>query len=415
MKRPSAGIKENLFCSIVKSYLLAFIIIFLPFVSSAENNEAVTVTATGVAAIVGNNTATARQAAIDDALRKAIEQTVGTLISSNTMVGNYQVLKDTVYTKSQGYIRNYSILNEAQGPGIYQVSIRAAVSARNLKNDLDAAGLLNAGAERPRVLFMIAEQNIGQKYYKFWWWGGSEFRGETFNIPVSEVTLKEIFLKKGFSVVDISGTTGRIDIDNAYRIADLSNEGAVSIGKKLNAEIVIKGKALATEGPGTPGGSVGLYLADMAAEAIRVDTGELLASTSGHATARSISDIEGGAEAISKASSEVADKMIEQILEKWSQGNNIILKIIGVTDYKDVADFKELLRTQINGIKAVYQRKFEGGEATLEIESRVPAHDIADEIAGLPGTPYKVVYTSANTIEIVVNAANEQPQIMNAP
>lgn len=394
---------------------MAILIIIMPSASSAEDNEAITVTSTGVAAIVGKNTATARQAAINDALRKAVEQTVGTMISSNTMVGNYQVLKDTVYTKSQGYIRNYSILNEAQGPGIYQVSVRATVSARNLKNDLDAAGLINAGAGRPRVLFMIAEENAGQKYYKFWWGAGSESRGETLSVPASEVTLKEIFLKKGFSVVDISGTTGRIEIDSAYRIADPANEGAASIGKKLNAEIVIKGKALAIQGPGTPGGSVSLFLADIAAQAIRVDTGEVLASASAHATARSISDIEGGAEAISKASTELADKIIAQILEKWSQGNNIILKIIGVTDYRDVADFKEVLKTQINGIKAVDQRKFEGGEATLEIESRVPAHDIADEIAGLPGAHYKVVYTSANTIEIIVNAANEQPQIMNAP
>lgn len=372
--------------------------------SSAGDNEAMTVTSMGVAAIAGNNTAAARRAAIDDALRKAVEQTVGTMISSDTMVGNYRLLKDTVYTKSEGYIKNYSILNESQGQGIYQVSIRATVSARNLKNDLDAAGLISG---RPRVLFMIAEANMGQKYYKFWW-GAGETGGETFNIPISEVALKEIFLKKGFSVVDVSGATGKIDIESAYKIAEPANEAAASIGKKLNAEIVIKGKALASQGPGTPGGSVGLYLADMAAQAIRADTGEVLASASSHATARSISDIEGGSEAIKKASMELADKMIAQILEKWSQGNNIIIKMIGVTDYKDVADLKDVLKTQINGIKAVDQRKFEGGEVVLEAESRVPAHDIADEISGLPGAPYKVVYTSANIIEIVVNAAADR-------
>ncbi len=385
------------------SFFSALLILFPPCLSSAETNEAVIVTATGVAAISGSNTAAAREAAINDALRKAVEQTVGTMVSSDTMVGNYQVLKDTVYTKAQGYVKNYSIQNESQGQGVYRVTLSAEVAVKDIKNDLDAAGLLNVRAERPRVLFMIAEQNIGQKYYNFWWLGKSEFKGETTTIPASETTLKEIFLKKGFTVVDISGSTGRIKIDNALRVEDLSNEGAVSIGGSLNAEIVIKGKALAEAGPRTPGGSVGVYLADVAAQAIRVDTGEVLASAGGHATARNISGQEGGREALSRASEAVADKMIEQILAKWSQGNNIIIKISNVTDYKNVADFKDVLREQMNGIKAVYQRKYDGGEAIFEVDSRVPAHDIADEISRLPGTPYRVINTTPNTIEITVN------------
>ncbi len=413
MNRPLIGSKRRLFSCIPGIFLLAFIVISMPSISAAEDDNAVTVTSTGVAAIVGNNTAVARQAAIDDALRKAIEQTVGMMVSSRTMVGNYQVLKDTVYTRSRGYIKNYSILNESQGPGIYQVSIRATVSAGSLKNDLSSAGLLNAGAERPRVLFMIAEQNVGQKYYKFW--RGQTSGEESSGIPVSDVTLKEIFLRKGFSVVDISGTTGKIGIGGNNGTAEPPNEGALTLARKLNAEIVIKGKALATEGPRTAGDSVGVYLADMEAQAIKVDTGEVLASASSHATARSISPSEGGAAALSRAASELADKLTGQILDKLSRANNIILKIIGVSDYKDVSDFKELLTTQISGIQAVYQRKFEGGEATFEVESRISANDLADEISGLPGEPYKIFYTSANTVEVVVNPSSMQQQQMNAP
>lgn len=178
------------------------------------------------------------------------------------------------------------------------------------------------GAGKPRILFMIAEQNIGQKHFVFWWWGQSEFMGETVDMSAAETTLKESFLNNGFEVVDISATTGTFEISNAYRVADLTDKGAREIAKKVNAEIVIKGKALAKEGPRTPGSAVGSYLADVTATAIRVDNGKVLASAKGHGVSRHVSDVTGGMEALSKAGTELADRLIEQIHLKWPGLNN---------------------------------------------------------------------------------------------
>jgi len=175
----------------------------------------------------------------------------------------------------------------------------------------------NAREKRPRILFMIAEQNIGHQHYVFWWWGGSEYMGETVDLSATETALKEVFLNKGFDVVDISGTTDALEISNAFKIADISNAGAIQIGKEVNAEIVVKGKALAKKGPGTPGSSVGSYVADVTAQAIRIDNGQVLASSRGHGVSRNISEVTGGVEALSKAGAELADKLIEQIDAKW--------------------------------------------------------------------------------------------------
>ncbi|WDT79622.1 MAG: hypothetical protein MPW14_21215 [Candidatus Manganitrophus sp.] len=169
---------------------------------------------------------------------------------------------------------------------------------------------------------MIAEQNIGQKHFVFWWWGQSEFMGETVDMSAAETTLKESFLNNGFEVVDISATTGKFEISNAYRVADLTDKGAREIAKKVNAEIVIKGKALAKEGPRTPGSAVGSYLADVTATAIRVDNGKVLASAKGHGVSRHVSDVTGGTEALTKAGTELADRLIEQIHLKWPGLNN---------------------------------------------------------------------------------------------
>ena len=94
----------------------------------------------GVGVIVADNTAQARDQAIQDALRLAVEQAAGTMVSSETLVQNYEVLRDQVYSQSQGYIRHYEVTNETTEGNLYRVTIQAAVAMGNLKNDLAALG-----------------------------------------------------------------------------------------------------------------------------------------------------------------------------------------------------------------------------------------------------------------------------------
>ncbi len=401
-KGPDKSLRNRLIFLFKACLLLS--IFSLPLVSFSQAEESKTVEAVGVATVTANNAALARDAAVGDALRKAVEQAVGTLVSSETMVENYQVLTDNVYTRTQGYIQNYTVIKEAQAQGLYQVTVRAAVGIGSLKDDLSAMGLLQKKAERPRVLFMIAEKNIGHKYYVFWWWGRSEYRGETVDISSAETTLKELFINRGFNVVDVAGLKGSFEVSNAFMVEDLTKDGAKQIGKNLNAEVVVFGKALATEGPRTPGSTVGSYIADVTAQAVRVDDGSVLASSKGHGVSRNISEVTGGADAISRAATEVGERLIEQIAAKWSGPHSITLRVTNVTDYKMVTDFKNALKSRVRGISAIYQRKFEGGEAVFELESKAGTQNIADEIARL-GLPFKVKGTTQNTIELIMEGA----------
>lgn len=388
-----------------RAFLLAFAVVFMfsgAVRAFAENqDESRTIDAQGYSSISGGNDMIARDAAIEDAKRKAVEQAVGTLVSADTVVENFQTLSDNVYTKTQGYIKKFDIINESHTPEIYKVSIRATVLLGVVKNDLDAIGLLHVKAEKPRVLFMIAEQNIGQKYFVFWWHGKSEYSGEVTDMSAAEMALKEAFIGKGFNVVDISGSQDSIEISNAYRVADLTNDAARKIGKNLNAEIIVKGKVIAKEGPKNEGSAISVYIADITAQAIRVDTGNVLGAGKGHGVSRNISDVTGGTDAISKAATEMADKLMEQILAKWSTGTTgIIIRVSGISDFKKVAEFKNTLKKRIRGTNAVYQRKVENGSAVFEVDTKSQASAVADEIAQIPGL--RVIGTSGQTIDAVI-------------
>jgi len=371
-----------------------------------------TVTAEGMASVQGNP-AIARDGAVQDALRKAVEQAVGTMVSSETLVENFQVVRDNIYNKSQGYVKAYKIVKESPGKDLYAVTISATVSTENLKNDLGALGLLIARVGKPRTLFMIAEQNVGQEILLYWWgsWGsrgGAAFAGQSVEMAVSETVLKEEFLNRGFNVIDISAVTGKFEISNAYRIADLTNAGAQEIGRKMGAEIIIKGKALAKEGPRTAGSSVGSYLADITLSAIRVDNGQVLASVRGNAAARHVAQHVGGNQAIENAARQVADKLVEQITAKWtaemSGGQLIQLTIRGLGGMKDLVKIKEFLKGQVRGVQNVIQRSFERGEAVLEVDAKSSAQQIGDELASKPiqGLDLDVTAATGNTLELCV-------------
>lgn len=371
-----------------------------------------TVTAEGVAGIQGGNQGLARDNAIRDALRKAVEQAVGTMVASETLVENFVTVRDNILSRSQGYVQSYKVVKQEARGDLYSATIEATVAIGSLKSDLAALGLLQARVGKPRTLFMIAEQNIGQEIAVFWWswWGrgGAEFRGQSVEMAVSETALKEEFLGKGFNVVDISAATGQFEVSNAYRIADLTNDGARTFGKKLNAEVVILGKALAKEGPRMAGSSVGSYLADIRVTAVRVDNGQVLAAASGSGVARHVAQHTGGNAALEKAARDAAGKLIEQITNKWtaetSGGQLVQVTIKGLTGMKDLVTIKEVLRSRVRGVQGVIQRSFDNGVAVLDVDGQATAQEIGDELARneFAGLDLDVTGATATTLEVVV-------------
>src|SRR5215470_907477 len=83
----------------------------------------------GVAAVVNNDIAMARDKAIDDAKRKAVEQVAGSHVSSESITQNYQLVEDKIYARASGFVKNYSIASEYKDQDTYHVKIKATVDA----------------------------------------------------------------------------------------------------------------------------------------------------------------------------------------------------------------------------------------------------------------------------------------------
>lgn len=354
--------------------------------------DTVQIETTGAGAVIDGNAAAGRDGAIADALRKAVEEATGAVISSDTSTENFQVINDSIYTRSQGYVKSYEVLSETRSADLVEVRVRAIVSTTELKDDLNAIGLLQKKAGRPRVLFMVAEKGIGEFAYRFWWKDG----GAPIDISGTEAALKEVFLERGFNIADVTGSLHE-GVSGALGNPEITAEGASLAGKRLNAEIVVFGKSLLQEGPSTGETSVATYISEMLIQAVRVDDGALLATARGRGIARHITPSTGQSEAIARSAVIAADSLANQINAKWAGPRFITVKLKGAP-YEKAVEFKKFLRSRVRGVEAVYQRSHKSGETHLEVESSEGAQYVADAISRMKG--FHVVGFSNDTIEV---------------
>jgi len=131
---------KNSFCYIV--FTVLFFFMFYPLCVYAGREIVEVVETEGTSAVYGNDSAPARDSAIGDSMRRAVERMVGMLISEETATNSADTLNDNIYPKYQDYIRDYRILQEGIENGLYRVRVRATLSVMDIRRDLEKLGVL---------------------------------------------------------------------------------------------------------------------------------------------------------------------------------------------------------------------------------------------------------------------------------
>lgn len=350
------------------------------------------IVADGLAAITSTPDI-ARDHAISDGLRKAVEQAVGTFINSETEVKNFTLLKDEIYSHAQGYVSSYRIIDEQKDKDSYRVKLQAKVKLNNIENDLEAIGLLIKEKGRPRIMFVIKEFT-----------GNSETWEETSDI---ETMLIEKFTEKGFPVVDAAMVKKNLEAEQTRLILEGDNKTAALLGLKLGAEIVVTGKAVLSESEKEIQYSQGtkkFYQTKINYRAINTETAEVLAATT------TFKDVPFSQETSKKdATDETADKMISAILSKWRSEENVTQIYIIGAEFTDIQKLKSGIQEKVRGVIKVIQRDFTGNSVMLEIISSISSQEVFDDLGTKDlGISFQVKGYSGNRIDIVIKKSEEK-------
>jgi hypothetical protein len=347
-----------------------------------------TITVTGEAAIIQGNVESAKEAALLDAFRKAVEQGVGTIIAADTVVENYRVINDKIFTKARGYVKRWEILSEYSLGDRYKMDVRCDVSSESIEEDLIALNILQEAKHKPRIMIVVSEQHL---------WSYVDQ-------PASETTMISKFLEKEFKVVDQSQSEKVRKSDEMKAVLQGDDAAAAQIGLRYGAEVIIVGKAFSETGGK-------LYRMESArgsveARAVRCDTAEIIAAGTAQASGADISEAVAGKKAVQQAASQLSDDMIAQIAKRWSAdivGGASVQLTVNNIDFGQLASFKKALR-EIKGVQDIQQRSFAAKAAVLDVDYRADAERLAEELATSDfGTfTLEIVGLTANRVEMRV-------------
>ncbi len=364
------------------------------------------VEAIGMGAITYNDVTAARDRALDDAKRKAVESVLGTFIDSQTRVENYQVMEDRILSWTRGYVRNFQVLSEGRkSDDTYEIRMLATVDQGNLQKDLQAVQDLIQSMGNPRVMFLIDEQNIGETWDRYHYFD--------VDMTASETAMMNKFLEKNFQVVDPGTVRQNKERDAVLAAINGDTKAAASLATTLEAEVVITGKALAKVATGVNLGGMKSCQATLTARVIDADVGTVLATGSKTAAYPHIDEVVGGTKAIEKAANQLTDELIAKILEKWRSrvygAATVKLLVTGLANYNDAVTFRGALSYAARGIKAVNQRNLTGATAEFDVQIQGTADQLARELDQRQVAKYKMSVTgvTANKVTLRVDHGNE--------
>jgi len=350
----------------MKKFLIWSLILFFTstaafsFISFAAEK---TVIATGSAAGGGDK---AKDEALARAMRDAVEKAVGVYVEAETMVKNYQLLEDKIYSKVKGYVKSYEIISDNNGQGgVYEIKIKAVVATEILHSDLSALNIIKSAKGNPRIAILINEY----------------IDGNDSTVRNVRSMLEKEFLSKDFKLVDKEQLTAIKNRDISISYDD--PQKAAALGSRIGAEVVITGSASADfmEKSKPYGVSVFAYSAKANAKAIKTDTAEVIAIASADSIKRAGGRNITANEALSDCGQKLAKQLIHDIVEKWRSEvyNYVDIQVFfsQVDSEKRIAILKDL--KAIRGVNEVNEKSFTNSLLELDIKVEGAAVKVIDK------------------------------------
>jgi hypothetical protein len=343
----------------------------------AENN-AMMVQTIGTGIIRGKDVEAARDEALSNAMVSSVQSALADLIPMEIFISNFKKLDESVFENIGDYILEYKILAENTSGKTYRIMVEATLFEEKIREMLSTLETVSAETDLPKVLFFLAEQNFGDILPLYWWGEDPSFvKGH------SENAIANVLIEQGFSILDHEGMLlyqpGKAYVNNPY----LSNQEAIQMGHHLNADIVVVGTAIVEIAPRTIGLNTRSFIADLSMRAIRIDTGEEIASVDQQSVKPNGDTISGGRDALSHAGTLAGKSLAPQIAQAWKNSKTKFLEIEifvkGTSDLGNFVNFRKSL-SQLPGVNNVRIKETMADEALLLIDYTGSAQTLAETL-----------------------------------
>lgn len=338
--------------------------------------------AEGESAIVGGNVDRAAREAKEAALRSAVEQVAGVLVSSQSLAVNSQLVSDQVYSHSAGYVRSYEILSQTTERNVVKVKLRAQVGTAELDRDLQAVQALVRRLQGRKLVVLLQEQTIDEK-------------GVTTTSGVTATVLTDAFKRDGWTVLDPSFAAGKVKVASAVALGATE---AKEIGTLSKADVILYGtvafRDVPPDGilvqPGAPRAAFPLT-GDYDFGVFETSAGGQLAKVSGKLRSEmkdvSVNSREESAHNLVRAhegeiTGAVRKAVVESLRASEQNGARIVVEVQGASDFSTLQSFRQQLSVWSAGVREVGAPSLSGGMGRLEVTYLGTAERLAEQIDG---------------------------------
>ncbi len=298
---------------------------------------------TGIASGSGDQ---AREEAVSKALRNALERSIGVMVSSESLVKNFQLIQDSIYSNVQGYVKDYQITEDNKGEGgVTRVKVLATVEESKLENDLKGIRVILDAKGNPRTMLMLVETIDGDPS------------------PFISDQIEKFFVEKTFPLIDRS----QMEVIKSRDAEDLEKDPAKAkaLGNRFGAELILTGfaqtrMASQREAYGVP---VYNYTGSLSLKAINADTGEILAIMNENAAAYGGNQKEASIKALSQVWESGREDFFATLMEKWRSSvlNSTEMTLIVSRCVPEArAGIIEKLKS-VDGIKRLTEKSYKDG------------------------------------------------------
>jgi hypothetical protein len=306
------------------------------------HTHAAEVTAEGVAAVINGNIASAKNQALINAQRAAVEQGVGLILDSKTRMENFQVIKDEVLTSSQGYVTKYLVVSEGQTPDrlSYKVKIKAEVAQNLLEDKLSALRILHKKMGNKRVMVIYQSDNP------------NALKRNHGAATAALQTIRDALNSAGFRLFNEAATEKvYAQIERAARV-DRPVDDIIAMALDQQADIVVRFEDIGGQ-RGAQGGAFSAAFATIRISVYDTTTGRQIADTQDEGKVLLRADAgpydweKGLAEASSKSAKAAGGEAIGKIADYYKQvGDTGFVYLLVFKGYNDdekdvIVDFLE--------------------------------------------------------------------------
>jgi hypothetical protein len=361
------------FTKIVPALMMA-LLLCVPSVWARQDERLSTVYAIGSSRIHGADMSASRNGAIEASLVSAVTKVLTEIAPPNTVVGHFQVISENILTQTDQFIVDYKMLTEATHSKEHRVMVRATVSVQRLKKSLKNFGIYVGRQSYPSVLYCIAEKQVNDLNYQYWWGGRQGWRAGTVTSALNRLSEE-----KGLVVIQPKATS----LQGTYA-AELSVPEALALGRQMQADVVVIGQAQAQEAANTIGATLESFRGSVQARAYRVENGMEIGYTRQVSMEAAAEPMSGGKGALEKASQLAGEELAAQIVKAWFTGgtgaSKIELQVEGISG--NIANFVKFrgALSSMSGVDSVQRKQIQSDTAVLLVDYQGNVQALADAL-----------------------------------